>query len=86
MNNLSAEALLARFFPVEMLRTYCEERLRVSEKGNEATLAARIARAWGKPDFVPYPLDNHDEKKQSDTQIIKRTRRKFRGSIIIWII
>ena len=69
MNNLSAEALLARFFPVEMLRTYCEERLRVSEKGNEATLAARIARAWGKPDFVPYPINNnHDEKKQSDIQ------------------
>mmetsp|Transcript_36186 Transcript_36186/g.73704 ORF Transcript_36186/g.73704 Transcript_36186/m.73704 type:complete len:338 (+) Transcript_36186:2096-3109(+) len=57
MNNLSAEALLARFFHVGLLRKYCEDRLNVSSKGNEATLAARIARAWSKPNFEPLPND-----------------------------
>ena len=56
MNCLSAEALLARFFDASVLRKYCEDRLGVSGKGNEATLAARIARAWAKPDFEPLPL------------------------------
>jgi len=58
MNNLSAEALLARFFHVGLLRSYCEDRLGVSSKGNEATLAARIARAWSKPNFEPLPGKN----------------------------
>ena len=57
VNNLSAEALLARFFDASMLRSYCESRLGVSGKGNEATLAARIAKAWSKPDFEPLPLE-----------------------------
>ncbi|KAL9190830.1 hypothetical protein ACHAXT_000536 [Thalassiosira profunda] len=56
VNNLSAEALLARFFDVSLLSVYCEDRLRVSGKGNEATLAARIARAWSKPGFEPLLL------------------------------
>ena len=56
MNNLSAEALLARFFHVNLLRKYCEDRLDVSSKGNEATLAARIVRVWSKPNFEPIPL------------------------------
>ena len=52
MNNLSAEALLARFFHTKMLSEYCTKRLGVSGKGNEATLAARIAGKWTKPDFL----------------------------------
>mmetsp|Transcript_24325 Transcript_24325/g.34847 ORF Transcript_24325/g.34847 Transcript_24325/m.34847 type:complete len:338 (+) Transcript_24325:44-1057(+) len=76
MNNLSAEALLARFFNVTLLRSYCEDRLDVSSKGNEATLAARIARAWSKPNFEPLPLKNDGgagaeskaSSKQSDTK------------------
>ena len=56
MNDLSAEALLARFFDSSVLSKYCQDRLGVSGKGNEATLAARIARAWAKPDFEPLPL------------------------------
>lgn len=59
MNNLSAEALLARFFHVDLLRKYCDE-IGVSSKGNEATLAARIARAWSKSNFEPRPLKDDD--------------------------
>jgi hypothetical protein len=44
MNDLSAEALLARFFDVSVLRSYCEDRLGVTGKGNEATLAAKLPR------------------------------------------
>jgi hypothetical protein len=55
MNDLSAEILLARFFDASVLAKYCEGRLGVSGKGNEATLAARIARAWAKPNFSPLP-------------------------------
>ena len=70
MNNLSAEALLARFFHVDLLRKYCEERLGQSGKGNEATLAARIARAWSKPNFQPLSLKdapkNDDDDASSD--------------------
>jgi hypothetical protein len=74
MNSLSAEALLARFFNADMLRTYCEHRLGVSGKGNEATLAARIARVWSKPNFEPLTLNKKaDEckdmqKKRSSTK------------------
>ena len=64
MNDLSAEALLARFFDSSVLKAYCETRLGVSGKGNEATLAARIARAWAKPDFEPLPLPDHKNKSK----------------------
>mmetsp|Transcript_195 Transcript_195/g.416 ORF Transcript_195/g.416 Transcript_195/m.416 type:complete len:240 (+) Transcript_195:106-825(+) len=50
-NQLSAEAFLARFFTSSVLGTYCTNVLGVSGKGNEATLAARIARQWTKPGF-----------------------------------
>ena len=36
MNDLSAEALLARFFDSSVLSRYCQDRLGVSGKGNEA--------------------------------------------------
>ena len=49
VNNLSSEALLARFFDDELLGDYCRDRLGKSDKGNSATLAARIAREWAKP-------------------------------------
>lgn len=68
MNDLSAEALLARFFDASVLKQYCEDRLGASGKGNEATLAARIARAWAKPDFEPLPLpepEGKDSNKKS---------------------
>mmetsp|Transcript_37644 Transcript_37644/g.42400 ORF Transcript_37644/g.42400 Transcript_37644/m.42400 type:complete len:247 (-) Transcript_37644:60-800(-) len=45
-NQLSVEAFLTRFFDVSILRKYCHNRLHVSGKGNEATLAARIGRIW----------------------------------------
>jgi hypothetical protein len=66
MNNLSAEALLARFFHVDLLRKYCEERLGQSGKGNEATLAARIARAWSKPNFQPLSLKDDPNNDDDD--------------------
>lgn len=64
MNDLSAEALLARFFDASVLRSYCESRLGVSGKGNEATLAARLAKAWSKPDFEPLPLEEESGAKE----------------------
>ena len=72
MNDLSAEALLARFFDASVLKKYCEDRLGASGKGNEATLAARIARAWAKPEFEPLPLpeckdSNNKESKRSSS-------------------
>ena len=56
MNNLNAESLLARFFDSSVLSEYCTKRLDVSGKGNEATLAARISRAWNKDTFEALPL------------------------------
>ena len=77
MNCLSAEALLARFFDASVLRKYCEDRLGVSGKGNEATLAARIARAWAKPDFEPLPLlDGKDGNKKSKRSSSDETSAK----------
>lgn len=72
MNNLSAEALLARFFHVDLLRKYCEDKLGVSSKGNEATLAARIARAWTKSNFEPLPL-------KDDSAVIAATKPSNTG-------
>ena len=77
LNDLSAEALLARFFDASVLRKYCEDRLGVSGKGNEATLAARIARAWAKPDFEPLPLlDGKDGNKKSKRSSSDETSAK----------
>ncbi len=53
-----------------MLQSYCEDRLdSVSSKGNEATLAARIARAWSKPDFEPLPLKNDGAAADDDDEL-----------------
>lgn len=51
VNAISAEVLLARFFSRELLGPYCEQRLGKSGKGDAATLAARVAREWAKPNF-----------------------------------
>jgi hypothetical protein len=51
MNNLTAEMLLARFLDVSVLSHYSVEVLEKSGKGSCATLAARIAKEWSKPDF-----------------------------------
>lgn len=72
VNNLSAEALLARFFDSSVLKRYCEQRLKVSGKGNEATLAARIATRWSKPSFEALPMVI---TKQKDG-VNKRSRRE----------
>jgi hypothetical protein len=61
--------LLARFFAASMLSEYCEARLGKSGKGSEAILAARIAREWSKPSFLPLPsssgsTENPPAKKQ----------------------
>lgn len=73
MNNLSAETLLARFFNVDVLGMYCERRLGVSGKGNEATLAARIVRVWSKPDFEPKAFD---EKVDESKDMEKKSKAK----------
>jgi hypothetical protein len=55
MNDLSIEAFLTRFFDKSVLSDYCINKLatnyKVSGKGNEAILAARIGKIWSKPDF-----------------------------------
>lgn len=79
MNDLSSEALLARFFDASILRTYCERRLGVSSKGNAATLAARVAKAWSKPDFEPLPLEEEDvdsKKRNASTKKPKEGTKK----------
>ena len=53
VSGLNAEMLLASYFDAGLLGTYCERRLGKSAKGSAATLAARIAREWEKPDFQP---------------------------------
>lgn len=50
VNSLSPEQMLARFFDTGMLGEYCM-RLGKSDKGAVATLAARIAKEWSRPDF-----------------------------------
>lgn len=80
MNNLSVEALLARFFHVDLLRKYCEDRLDVSSKGNEATLAARIARAWSKPNFEPLPLKSDGDVNTATKPSSKQSDSKKKGS------
>ena len=47
------QALLARFFPRDILSEYCEQCLGNSGKGGEPVLAARIAKAWARADFTP---------------------------------
>lgn len=72
MNNLSSEALLARFFDSSVLGKYCIDRLKVSGKGNEATLAARIGRKWSKPDFEAIAIATVTiiEKEKDDDVIV----------------
>jgi len=52
VNSLSSEQMLARFFDPGTLGEYCV-RLGKSDKGAVATLAARIAKEWSRPDFGP---------------------------------
>ena len=46
VNSLSAEAVLARFFPCDLMSAHLSRRLGKSGKGNPATLAARIVAQW----------------------------------------
>ena len=80
MNDLSAEALLARFFDSSVLSRYCQDRLGVSGKGNEATLAARIARAWAKPDFEPLPLTPSREDATAESSKDSKKKQPKRCS------
>eukprot|EP00579_Thalassiosira_antarctica_P001877 CAMPEP_0201870812 /NCGR_PEP_ID=MMETSP0902-20130614/3871_1 /ASSEMBLY_ACC=CAM_ASM_000551 /TAXON_ID=420261 /ORGANISM="Thalassiosira antarctica, Strain CCMP982" /LENGTH=314 /DNA_ID=CAMNT_0048396593 /DNA_START=95 /DNA_END=1039 /DNA_ORIENTATION=- len=80
MNNLSAEALLARFFDASVLGAYCQRRLGVSSKGNGATLAARIAKAWSKPDFEPLPLEEEGGGKGKEKTSTKKPKAKDKGA------
>ena len=52
VNSLSAEGLLAQWFSAPVLSVYAES-IGKSPKGNEITLAARIASAWASPSFQP---------------------------------
>lgn len=52
VNSLSPEGLLAQWFSAPMLSSYAAS-IGKSPKGNEITLAARIASAWAKPSFQP---------------------------------
>ena len=63
VNSLSAEMLMANYFSVELLGSYCK-RLDKSEKGGAATLAERIAREWAKPSFKPPPAPSGGQKKR----------------------
>lgn len=49
---LNAESFLARFVCRAVLASHCKEHLGKSDKGNEATLAARVARVWSAPSFL----------------------------------
>jgi hypothetical protein len=51
VNHLTAEMVMARFFETSVLSHYSQEVLEKSGKGSAATLAARIAKEWSKPDF-----------------------------------
>eukprot|EP00984_Skeletonema_dohrnii_P015413 scaffold6653_cov71-Skeletonema_dohrnii-CCMP3373.AAC.1 len=59
-----------------LLRSYCEDRLGVSSKGNEATLAARIARAWSKPNFEPLPGGAVDAASKSSSKQASDGKKK----------
>ncbi len=50
VNTLTPEQMLARFFDAGTLGEYCA-RLGKSDKGAIATLAARIAKEWSRPEF-----------------------------------
>jgi len=70
LNRLSAEALLARFFPTVVLARYCTDVLGASGKGNEATLAARTGKKWSSgPDFETTRAlrDDNDDKNDGGT-------------------
>jgi hypothetical protein len=51
---------LARFFDVSVLRSYCESRLGVTGKGNEATLAVELPVV--RSILEPLPLEPLEEK------------------------
>ena len=66
MNDLSIEAFLTRFFDKSILSKYCINKLatnnyKVSGKGNEAILAARIGKIWSKPDFELKEIEIEEE-------------------------
>ena len=82
VNNLSAEALLARFFDAKVLSVYCDRRLGVSAKGNEATLAARIAKAWSKDTFTPLPLTGESPSASAAETLSKTKEKKGTNRII----
>jgi len=58
---LNAESFLARFMCKAVLASYCREHLGKSDNGNEATLAARIARVWSTPSFLIDDDGNDDD-------------------------
>jgi hypothetical protein len=66
MNNLTAEMLLARFFDASVLSHYSQEVLVKSGKGSAATLAARIAKEWSKPDFQSSSSSVAKRKREGD--------------------
>ena len=52
VSKISAEQLLANYFSAGVLGAYAR-RIGKSDKGDQATLAERIAREWAKPSFEP---------------------------------
>jgi hypothetical protein len=52
VSGLGVSALLARFFPQDVLETYCREVAACSSSGSATVLADRIEREWSKPGFA----------------------------------
>jgi hypothetical protein len=97
VNSLSAEMLLARFFPAKVLSTYCSDTLNKSGKGSAATLAARIAAVWAKPSFGTEKRNISDVADSSlvegdaraDASATSRTKRRktttdWRAPLFYW--
>lgn len=75
VNNLSAEMMLGRFFDATVLGDYCKKVLFKSDKGGVATLAARIAREWGKPSFIATTNESSSEEHRSATNAGGKRKR-----------
>jgi hypothetical protein len=60
--------MLARFFSQEILSQHCQERLGLSGKGGVPVLAARIAKAWARPSFIPLRAADSKKRALGDTE------------------
>lgn len=85
VNNLSAEALLARFFDASLLGDYCAAQLGKSAKGNASTLAARIAREWAKPSFAPRAASKAEAAEAEDDGAEQAAAKRRKTGECDWV-